>query len=430
MFSEKKKILLSGTDIIRPREGFIYIQSSDTCGTVILATAFVPIKECSFEIFTGDGGLYFLNNSAISYSGSKFLQPNKLHSFNLFQINSTWKLVSDSSYSEDNVIIAWTKFFNARVTGGPPLSSRKYAIFINGIYNAILDNSSMFDQAVANEAANLLAETLLPDGTVTTSVYSLYPQLEASELATVTISVESYLVLPLTQIPSQATDTAYSIPEPAAQTKWFGTNPVLPNWNPDNIDYIGNTFTDLPDSPVDSMAAEAASLQQITRTTVTNEIAYHFANTAPPAHLIAITYSTLADKNLSVLQLCKILALVSIGIADAGLYAWTVKYTYWGARPFQYITGYQPLIATPNFPGYISGHSTFSAAWGQLLGMTTPSLLRIAKYIADLSGISRLYGGIHFSSDNDIGLSSGESIGKAVYQTYATSFSTNQPFIN
>ena len=118
-----------------------------------------------------------------------------------------------------------------------------------------------------------------------------------------------------------------------------------------------------------------------------------------------------------------------IGIADAGIYAWTAKYTHWGARPFQYLSGYKALITTPNFPGYISGHSTFSGSWDKLLGMLVPSLRNISEYIADLSGISRLYGGIHFSDDNTTGLSAGRSIGDSVYKELMTEINNTQAFL-
>lgn len=422
-------VYLTGQDIIRPGEGTQFIQSIDNCGIIILAKDFVPQRNCAFCVQTGKAGLYLLNNSSVSYTGNLFLIPDKMHNLNIVYKDGSWKLYSDSGYlGDNNVVIDWTMFFNSNVTGAPPLAARRYAIFINGIYNSLLQNSSLFNQAVANESANALAASLLP-GVNTSSIYSKYPQLSGSDQSTVTTFITTYLAKPSSVIPEAATNPAYTIPPPPLQTKWSGTNPVLPNWNSTNLAYLANTFTSALHDPATTMDPDAVSLQQIVRTPVTNEIAYHFANTPPPAHMIAIACSMLANKDLSAYDQAQILSFVSIGIADAGIFAWTNKYTYWGARPFQYISGYNPLIATPNFPGFISGHSTFSAAWDQLLGMLVPSVRNMATYLANLSGISRLYGGIHFSDDNVSGLSSGRSIGSSVYTALLSKYQTNEPFL-
>lgn len=100
---------------------------------------------------------------------------------------------------------------------------------------------------------------------------------------------------------------------------------------------------------------------------------------------------------------------------------------------------------TPAFPGYISGHSTFSRAAAEVLaaftgtpffpgGMSTYSFnansfltfekgpssnvqLQWATYYdaADQAGISRLYGGIHVSKDDLIGRKTGSQCGKQVW---------------
>jgi hypothetical protein len=87
----------------------------------------------------------------------------------------------------------------------------------------------------------------------------------------------------------------------------------------------------------------------------------------------------------------------------------------------------RPLIVTPPFPDYISGHSTFSGAAAAVLSLFygTP---RVPFSTTDDSGeierdfggflqaareaaLSRMYGGIHFRSANDDGLAAGLAIG-------------------
>lgn len=415
---------LKGLDIIIPNDGVIYTQVLSTPGTIIFPSYLNPKKPCTFSVQASSGGLYILNNSNVQYEGNRFIYPHKVCNFSL-SYSGIWKLCcSDGSLEDNNVIIEWTKLFYSKVIGPPPLAARKYAIFINGIYNALLHFSEMFDQAVANEASNILY-SLFNTGS-TNIVYDKYPKLDSVSLTSLTSFVTTFKNN--YPIPSAATNPSYILPSPA-QNKWSGTNPVLPNWNDTTISYLANTYNSEAKEPFSSMTNDAKELIEIKKTKETDEVAYHFANTAPPAHMIHIACSMIGNRDLSSISCAKLLALLSIAIADAGIYAWKTKYAYWGARPFQYISGFSPLISTPNFPGYISGHSTFSGAWDQILGMILPSHKDMAKYIADLSGISRLYGGIHFSSDNVIGLNSGRAIGKSVYDNLIAEIKNNGAFL-
>ena len=62
-------------------------------------------------------------------------------------------------------------------------------------------------------------------------------------------------------------------------------------------------------------------------------------------------------------------ALLGIGLADAFISCWHVKYEVFLIRPASYIQqyidpGWQSLIPTPPLPEYTSGHSVASAAAG------------------------------------------------------------------
>ncbi len=88
------------------------------------------------------------------------------------------------------------------------------------------------------------------------------------------------------------------------------------------------------------------------------------------------------------------------------------------------------LWNTPAFPSYISGHSTFSAAvldalFGNDFSFSDPgdptedlAPRRFAGFdqAAQEAGMSRIYGGIHFMSDNLYGLQVGGKVGRYVVQ--------------
>lgn len=105
--------------------------------------------------------------------------------------------------------------------------------------------------------------------------------------------------------------------------------------------------------------------------------------------------------------------------ADAGNAAWDCKYQFWSPRPLNAIRdlGLDPnftsFLATPVFPSYISGHSTYSSAASEVLGYLFPAKAADFKAKAQEAAVSRLYGGIHYKSDNEVGLQVGTKVGLA-----------------
>jgi hypothetical protein len=68
-------------------------------------------------------------------------------------------------------------------------------------------------------------------------------------------------------------------------------------------------------------------------------------------------------------------------------------------------------MGLPNFPSYTSGHSTFSAAAAEVLSYVFPDGRVYFESQRDEAGISRLYGGIHYRSDIEIGIEHGRRVG-------------------
>ena len=75
---------------------------------------------------------------------------------------------------------------------------------------------------------------------------------------------------------------------------------------------------------------------------------------------------------------------------------------------------FTPHIATPGFPAYPSGHATVCGAASAVLASYLPAERAALQAAAREAALSRLYGGIHFRSDNDEGLAAGRRIGQRV----------------
>jgi membrane-associated phospholipid phosphatase len=103
---------------------------------------------------------------------------------------------------------------------------------------------------------------------------------------------------------------------------------------------------------------------------------------------------------------------------DAAIAIFDAKYAYWGIRPDQYDSTYKPLIATPPFPGYPSGHATGAATSSAVMEYFFPADAKQFQQYAKECADSRFYAGIHFRTDNETGLRMGKEIGKYVVETW------------
>jgi hypothetical protein len=68
------------------------------------------------------------------------------------------------------------------------------------------------------------------------------------------------------------------------------------------------------------------------------------------------------------------------------------------------------LTGIPNFPAYVSGHSTFSGAAAEILAYLVPTKQQQFRDMADEASLSRLYGAIHYKSDCTVGLTVGKKV--------------------
>ena len=139
----------------------------------------------------------------------------------------------------------------------------------------------------------------------------------------------------------------------------------------------------------------------------------------PPGIWNQILLDTVREQRLSTPRIARDFALLNVAQADAGNAAWDCKYMFWSPRPVNAIRdlGLDPeftsFLPTPNFPSYISGHSTYSAAASEVLGYLFPENAADFRAKAQEAAVSRLYGGIHYKSDNDVGLQVGARVGQA-----------------
>ena len=169
----------------------------------------------------------------------------------------------------------------------------------------------------------------------------------------------------------------------------------------------------------------------------------------PPGHWNQMARGIANDRGLKLAEKARLLALLNLALADAGIIAWDAKYTYNFWRPITAVRNadndgnaettaekdWQPLLTSPPFPEYISGHSAFSGAAATVLGLffgsdqidfrvgsdTLPGVFREYHDLAATAreiGHSRILGGIHFTSSDKAGRASGGALGEYVFRHF------------
>jgi hypothetical protein len=193
---------------------------------------------------------------------------------------------------------------------------------------------------------------------------------------------------------------------------------------------------------------------------------------APPRLYNQIAVHVATIRGTSVYELARLLALVNVGMADAGIAAWESKYHYALWRPVTAVreadtdgnpdtaadAAFSPLGApasnlqgpdfTPPFPAYPSGHATFGGTLFQMLrnfygtdripftfvsdelnGVTRdnegnvrplkPRSFATLSQAEEENGQSRIYLGIHWSFDKTAGIDQGRHIADEIFSKAA-----------
>lgn len=165
-----------------------------------------------------------------------------------------------------------------------------------------------------------------------------------------------------------------------------------------------------------------------------------FANKkiTPGGHWMGIAAIASRQTKADVIKISKAYAVTAVALYDAFICCWSLKYKHNTIRPITVINetidiNWQPMLQTPPFPEYPSGHSTITRAaatvltkmFGENFAFEDTSDL---KYIgmkrnfksfvqaSDEASISRVYGGIHYRFSVDEGVKEGKKVGDMIVE--------------
>ncbi|MBK9678008.1 MAG: vanadium-dependent haloperoxidase [Saprospiraceae bacterium] len=163
---------------------------------------------------------------------------------------------------------------------------------------------------------------------------------------------------------------------------------------------------------------------------------------SPGGHWIGITETLCKKLNKPFGATAEAYALVAIGLNEGFISCWDEKYRSNLVRPETYINEHIdpewiPLLQTPPFPEYTSGHSVVSSVSAEILTQLFgdniaytdsveveyglfPRSFTSPKKAAQEACISRFYGGIHYMPAINNGITQGVDIGKFVMDKIKT----------
>jgi hypothetical protein len=174
----------------------------------------------------------------------------------------------------------------------------------------------------------------------------------------------------------------------------------------------------------------------------TGHVTYFKQKLTPPGHWVSITSSAIRKNKLDMMDAAETYVMVTAALADGFISCWDSKFKYNTIRPDTYIERYidpdwDPILQTPPFPEFPSGHSVISAAaatvltnkFGDSYAFVDSTQMAIGlpprKYnsfneAAVEVGESRIYGGIHFRAACELGAEQGKAVGDLIVSKLKT----------
>jgi membrane-associated phospholipid phosphatase len=225
----------------------------------------------------------------------------------------------------------------------------------------------------------------------------------------------------LARAATDGSDAKWTGTVPTGPGLWGGKDPVEPlqgTWKP-WLMTRGDQFRPEPPPALDSAEyqEELALLKRINSSPTPSQraIATNFA--AKSLDFIWDPgYALVYRERLSVPREVRLLAPFATLYVDALIAAYDAKYLYWRLRPSMADNTIVPLIPLPNHPAYVSNAAIIASAVAGLVGYMFPQEAAHWQYLGEEAGLSRIYGGIHYPSDERVGNQMGKRLSALAIQ--------------
>ena len=168
------------------------------------------------------------------------------------------------------------------------------------------------------------------------------------------------------------------------------------------------------DSPEFRAALEEVRQVARDRTVEQTRIARYWSDGDPWALWNEIASTALRRHRATNAHAARVFAVLNVAASDAIVACFEAKYHYWTLRPSQADSTLvlADSVPLPNFPSYPAGHACSAGAFEAVLTHFIPQDRAEFSRIAQEQAMARLYGGVHYRFDNDVGLALGRAVAR------------------
>ena len=221
--------------------------------------------------------------------------------------------------------------------------------------------------------------------------------------------------------------TAWDGKMPQQQGVWKGAKPLFPLAGQSRTVVLESASQFRPGPPPD-FAKDMTELKAFKQTFRSQTNAFYWASQDFWSEILV---KKLFEYNLHLNppRASRLYAATAVAAYDGFLACFDAKYAYWGIRPDQYDTTYRSLVPTPPFPGYPSGHAMMSGLFSELYAWFFPADAAFFRKKAIDAAESRFQAGIHFRTDNEVGLELGRKVAAVVIQKAKSDGSDERGFL-
>lgn len=210
-------------------------------------------------------------------------------------------------------------------------------------------------------------------------------------------------------------------PNPGGPGSWTGVNPVVGLYGARTFALLSGDQFRPPPPPAFGSAAFHAALAEVRAFSLnlTPEqlaIAQYWANRGP-AHMNGVAAELIVAHRRTERAAARILALANMAGFDATSACFDAKLAYYSIRPAQADSQIKLPVGLPNHPSYPSGHSCVTGAYATVLAAEFPQEGGRLRAMTMEAGESRIYAGLHYRYDCDVGRELGRQVAEFVLRT-------------
>lgn len=327
----------------------------------------------------------------------------------------------------------------------PPIVSRSLSILYKSMLESYLETSQITDKEMyreyaVNGAAHQIIAALFPKYNIKVNVsinsfkeYKIFKYYDS-----IGVNRARYILNQRKDDMILVNSTKYM--NRTGYGMWYGEKPLLPEFGklkPVSIKSVERYLMPKPPSMKSNYfkksynetfrVGEKNSKQ---RTKDQEETAYFWEagkGTCTPPGVWNLIAQKLVEERHDLLERLYIFSTLNDALFDTAISVWYNKYVYNTWRPSMAFKNWEPLLVTPPFPEYGSGHSSFSGAGSEVLtsffgtnhtfSLTIKNATRSYNNFYEAAyeaGRSRIYGGIHFEFSNIPFINMGMSIAREV----------------